>query len=30
MISEGQKLKEMTDILKSCDLLIFDDIGARI
>ena len=29
MISEGQKLKEMTDILKSCDLLIFDDIGAE-
>ena len=29
MISEGQKLKEMTDVLKSCDLLIFDDIGAE-
>ena len=29
MITDGQKLKETTDILKSCDLLIFDDIGAE-
>ncbi|WP_160034823.1 primosomal protein DnaI [Paenibacillus sp. An7] len=29
MIQEGQKLKETTEILKNCDLLIFDDIGAE-
>lgn len=29
MITEGQKLKETTEILKNCDVLIFDDIGAE-
>ncbi|MEK3733626.1 MULTISPECIES: primosomal protein DnaI [Paenibacillus] len=29
MMQEGQKLKEMTETMKECDLLIFDDIGAE-
>lgn len=29
MIQEGQKLKETTELLKHCDLLVFDDIGAE-
>jgi primosomal protein DnaI len=29
MIQEGQKLKETTELLKNCDLLVFDDIGAE-
>ncbi|MCM3785914.1 primosomal protein DnaI [Neobacillus mesonae] len=29
MFQDGQKLKEATDLLKNCDLLIFDDIGAE-
>lgn len=29
MIQDGQKLKETTEMLKNCDLLVFDDIGAE-
>ncbi|MFD1137797.1 primosomal protein DnaI [Paenibacillus urinalis] len=29
MFQDGQKLKETTEMLKNCDLLIFDDIGAE-
>lgn len=29
MMTDGQRLKEMVDTLKTCDLLIFDDIGAE-
>ncbi|SEU19328.1 primosomal protein DnaI [Paenibacillus sp. NFR01] len=29
IMTDGQKLKETVDTLKSCDLLIFDDIGAE-
>ncbi|MEK3789067.1 MULTISPECIES: primosomal protein DnaI [Paenibacillus] len=29
MFQDGQKLKETTDMLKNCDLLVFDDIGAE-
>lgn len=29
MMQDNQKLKEMTDLLKEVDLLIFDDIGAE-
>ncbi|MDO7907045.1 primosomal protein DnaI [Paenibacillus sp. JX-17] len=29
MFQDGQKLKDTTDMLKNCDLLIFDDIGAE-
>ncbi|AJS57424.1 primosomal protein DnaI [Paenibacillus sp. IHBB 10380] len=29
MMTDNQKLKESTEIMKNCDLLIFDDIGAE-
>ncbi|MDT3429218.1 primosomal protein DnaI [Paenibacillus forsythiae] len=29
IMMEGQKVKEIVDTLKNCDLLIFDDIGAE-
>ena len=29
MIQENYKLKEMIEVLKQCDLLVFDDIGAE-
>ena len=29
MMMDNQKLKETTEIMKNCDLLIFDDIGAE-